>query len=307
VVTITHHTACLQVRNWLLKQVSADDRGTSMDRKRKRSTNQAETHSRSQPRPRLQDTHKISDLQKINQSPSIDRKPLAEVCKKYQLDLRLFLREIKRCSHLTPLPIAIDEYTPIDTWYSLRVHLHPNQFDPKAKMQRVRSKPAALDQAAKNDPVFYVTSEGTAVPTAKLHGKQKLYVFIVYRRVTDIDLNIYADCSIGQLRLIFRFSPTTLVPNPPLMAYLHSFSSIPRSGGRFTRLLTVNKNEGQSRHRIVPVSQLLRLCPLAPVIQGQAARDVDRDNILERCTQFYLNKYRNLDDYLFLSPDLMYK
>jgi hypothetical protein len=120
-----------------------------------------------------------------------------------------------------------------------------------------------------------------------------------------IDLNTYIDCAVGQLRLIFRFTPTTLIPNPPLMAYMHGFSKIPLLGGRYTRLLTVNKNEGPRQHRVIPVSQVLRLCPLAPVIRGKAARDVNRDNVLERYTQFYLNKYRTIDDYLFMSPDIL--
>jgi hypothetical protein len=130
-----------------------------------------EIDARSRPRPRLQDTHQLPDLQKFNLSPSTERKTLIEVCQKYNLDHQQFFHEVKQCSHLTSLPIIIDEYTQIDTWHSLRVHLHSDLLNSKAKMQRIRSKPPLGNEAAKHDPVFYITSEDTAAPTAKLHGK----------------------------------------------------------------------------------------------------------------------------------------
>jgi hypothetical protein len=64
----------------------------------------------------------------------------------------------------------------------------------------------------------------------------------------------------------------------------------------------MNKNQG---HRVVLLSQILRLCLLAPVIRRKAAHGVNRDTVLEWYMQFYLNKYQNLDDYLFMSPDIV--
>jgi hypothetical protein len=46
---------------------------------------------------------------------------------------------------------------------------------------------------------------------------------------------------------------------------------------------------------------IVRLCPLSPIIRGRAPRDVDCNNVLDRYSEFYLNKYRNMDDYIFMS------
>lgn len=85
------------------------------------------------------------------------------------------------------------------------------------------------------------------------------------------------------------------------MAYVHAFSRIPQSGDKTTGLLRVSKADGRWQHRVVMVSDIVWLCPLAPIIRGPAARDVNRDNVLERYSDFYLNKYRNIDDYIFMS------
>lgn len=116
-------------------------------------------------------------------------------------------------------------------------------------------------------------------------------------------MKFIADCSIGQAKLIFRLTPTILVPDPPLMVYIHAFSDVSRSACRTTGLLSVKKLAGQRRHRLILASEIVRLCPLAPIIRGRAARDVDCNNVLDRYSEFYLNKYRNIDDYMFLYSD----
>ena len=100
--------------------------------------------------------------------------------------------------------------------------------------------------------------------------------------------------------MIFRLSPTALVPNPPLMAYVQAFSQIPRSADKINGLLMVKKRDGRRMHRIVLASDIVRLSPLAPVICGSAPQDVDCDNVLDRYSDFCLNKYRNIDDFMFM-------
>jgi hypothetical protein len=70
-------------------------------------------------------------------------------------------------------------------------------------------------------------------------------------------------------------------------------------------MLEVSKAGGCWQHQMLPASQVVRLCPLAPVIRGHAARDVNHNNILEHYTDFYLNKYQNLDDYMFISENIL--
>ncbi|KAG9083593.1 hypothetical protein FRC07_013868 [Ceratobasidium sp. 392] len=149
-------------------------------------------------------------------------------------------------------------------------------------MQRIRSQPARHNYTAKRDPVFFISTEGKTAHTAKLH-----------------------DCSVGQVQLIFRLNPTLLVPNPPLLVYLRSFSKIPESSCRVTGLKTVKKFEGRKRHVLVPATDIVRLCPLAPVIDGRGPGDINRDEVYDRFSTFYLNKYRNIDDFIFMFSDCL--
>ncbi|KAG9118701.1 hypothetical protein FRC07_006659, partial [Ceratobasidium sp. 392] len=208
---VENPTGNQKVQNWLLAQASTEVEVKTNNRKRKRPADEDASLTRHQPRPRLQDTHGISDLQKITQGPSERRKSIEEVCKKYGLDLEQMLHGIKHSTYLTTLPTTIDQYTRIDTWYALCVHARPPKISSasKTKMQRIRSKPGA-----QNDPVLYVTSENTPASNAKLK-----------------------DCSIGQIRLIFRLTPTILIPKPPLMTYIRTFTKIPPSACRTSGLL----------------------------------------------------------------------
>lgn len=72
-----------------------------------------------------------------------------------------------------------------------------------------------------------------------------------------------------------------------------------------TGMLTVNKADGRKRYQMIAASDIVRLCPLSPVIHGRAPLDVNRDNVLEHFSNFYLNKYRNIDDYIFMSSDAL--
>lgn len=87
------------------------------------------------------------------------------------------------------------------------------------------------------------------------------------------------------------------------MLFVRAFNKIPSSAGKTTGLLTVKKLEGRRKHRILMAANIVRLCPLAPVIRGKAPRDVNCDNALERYDSFYLNKYRNIDDFMFMYSD----
>lgn len=84
------------------------------------------------------------------------------------------------------------------------------------------------------------------------------------------------------------------------MVYVRAFSKIPHSAGKATGLMSVKKLETRRQHRMVLGSNIVRICPLAPNIRGSAPRDVDCDNVLDRYDEFYLNKYRNIDDFMFM-------
>ncbi|KAG8707268.1 hypothetical protein FRC09_001927 [Ceratobasidium sp. 395] len=114
--------------------------------------------TRSLPRPRLQDSHALSDLQKINQQASLRRQSLRDISTTFGLEQQPFFRAIKRNSYLASLPLKINEYTLADTWDALRTYLYPHIPNPKTKMQRIRAKPIRGQSVAQCDPVFYAPS-----------------------------------------------------------------------------------------------------------------------------------------------------
>jgi hypothetical protein len=89
------------------------------------------------------------------------------------------------------------------------------------------------------------------------------------------------------------------------MVYVQSFGKIPQAACGKTGLLAVKKVGLHRQHKLMPASDVVRLCPLAPVIQGNAPRDVDRDGALDRFSTFYLNNYRNIDDFIFMFSDCL--
>lgn len=157
------------MHQWLVQ--SANVIVGSVSRKRKRRADADDGTSRSRPRQRLQDTHGISNLQKVNYRPSTCRKSIRDVCQLHNLDLAVFMSQLGRSPHLTSLPISVDEHTSIDIWHALRVRLHSAAHKSGTRMQRIRSKPANLDCAAKHDPVLFVNADGKTAQTAKLHGE----------------------------------------------------------------------------------------------------------------------------------------
>ncbi|KAG9077746.1 hypothetical protein FRC06_008733, partial [Ceratobasidium sp. 370] len=157
-----------KVRSWLKEQVGVEV--GSGNRNRKRWTDTGDPNQRSQPRPRLHlDTHGISDLQKVNQAPSIHRKPIHQVCELYDLDLGELMHQVNQSAHLTNLPVPVDEYTQINVWHTLRTRLPSVTRKSGMRMQRICSKPATRNHATKFDPVLSVNSEGKTPRAAKLH------------------------------------------------------------------------------------------------------------------------------------------
>ncbi|KAG9076939.1 hypothetical protein FRC06_009202 [Ceratobasidium sp. 370] len=96
------------------------------------------------------------------------RKSIQRICELHDLDLKEFMHRVNQSPHLNDLPTPVDEYTLIDVWYALRTRLHSVAHKSAMRMQRMRSKPAAGDRAAKHDPVFFINAEGKTAKTAGL-------------------------------------------------------------------------------------------------------------------------------------------
>jgi hypothetical protein len=110
------------------------------------------------------------------------------------------------------------------------------------------------------------------------------------------------DYSVGRVVLLFSLAPSTEVPQPRLMAYVQRFTAIPRSPSGTSGFYAVAKlrSQGAPRYEVITVSQIARLCPLAPVMEGQAHRDVASYDALDHYEKFYINKYRTPHDFAFL-------
>lgn len=152
-----------------------NESGSEENRKRKRRAESDDQNLRARPRPRLQDTHGISSLQKINYESKTCRQTIRRTCELYDLDLDQLMHEIGRSAYLMNLPIFVDEYTEIDTWEALRTHLESTAYRSGAKMQRIRAKPATCNRPAQNDPILYVHSVQETPRAPKLHGKHDKY------------------------------------------------------------------------------------------------------------------------------------
>lgn len=169
-----------------MRRVGDSDGSQEESRKRKRRVDSDDQNPRSRPRPRLQATHGVSDLQKVNRTPATTRKSIRQTCEIYGLELDQRMHEVGLNAYLMGLPVFVDEYTEIDTWHALRTHLRSTAYRSGAKMQRIRAKPAIHNSPAKNDPILYVDSEQGAIGTEKLHGTHVLRLPKVYRQTKPL-------------------------------------------------------------------------------------------------------------------------
>lgn len=57
---------------------------------------------------------------------------------------------------------------------------------------------------------------------------------------------------------------------------------------------------GRPHYQCIFLDQVLRPCPLAPIIRGPAARGVEAHDSLEHYTQSYIIKYQHPHDYAWI-------
>jgi len=85
------------------------------------------------------------------------------------------------------------------------------------------------------------------------------------------------------------------------MAYVHWFTPIPPSQSRNVRLYRIHKQMwagGQRAGGVVPISSILSLCPLCPVIDGPS---MPTDNPYTSFTSFYINAFASKRDFVRLN------
>lgn len=92
------------------------------------------------------------------------------------------------------------------------------------------------------------------------------------------------------------------MPDPPLMAYVQRFTTIPHVTSGVSGFYAVSKSQhrGSPRYEVVAASQIARPCPLSPIIKGRASRGVEGHESLDHYDSFYINKFRRPRDFSFI-------
>jgi hypothetical protein len=87
------------------------------------------------------------------------------------------------------------------------------------------------------------------------------------------------------------------------MTYILRLNNIPVRPEHNTGMYIVKKllrSSGEHRGEIIAARLIWRLCPLAPVIVGEADRAVTPTSTIGHYNAFYLNKYHNVDEHRML-------
>ncbi|CAE6462058.1 unnamed protein product [Rhizoctonia solani] len=137
-----------------------------------------------------------------------------------------------------------------------------------------------MSSLASSDSVMYLNCPGAPSDTTRVH-----------------------DCSVGQLTLLFRLSPSVFNPNPPLLAYVHRFTRIPQQPDAETGMYLVKKDRrtnGRLFGRVIEARQIVRVCPLAPVIREAANRQITPKTSFAFYEAFYINKYHSHEIFEYL-------
>ena len=104
---------------------------------------------------------------------------------------------------------------------------------------------------------------------------------------------------VGRVRLIFALPPhlQRLRADPMArechLAYIELFTPflpVPEPGSRLYRIARSFRNHAP-RSIVIPVPRIFRSCHLLPVCEGPVDRTWTSDNVLDRCTDFYLNTF----------------
>lgn len=197
------------------------------------------------------------------------------------------------------LPIDVNDAARIHIWTMLRVTVPGSTYYRHQETYRIYSQPPLGKQAARADPILYLptNSNRIRVPESEsLHGMAK------EASTRLIPLTITLDYLIGRVALLFSLAPSTLVPEPQLMAYVQRFTPVPRTTAGASGFYAVAKarNRGTPRYEVIAASQIARPCPLSPIIEGRANRAVTGHASLDHYDRFYINKYRTPRHFSFI-------
>ncbi|QRW07095.1 beige protein [Ceratobasidium sp. AG-Ba] len=229
---------------------------------------------------RAQQIYNLSKYQDVALRPH-ESMTITEAQDKYGLPTLL-----EDCNASNLLATPVNGETIVGVWTSIRLNEPPRRIFPKVEWTRANATPASDRDPAVADPVFYLR-DSNQVNNGQIR---------------------FQDCEAGRLRLIFGLMPPAVTPltaiSPPpirLFAYLHQFKSIATSMLENATKMIVLKKPARIRPCLVDISQVVRICPLAPHISGTAIPGVTHLTTLDAYASFYVNKYRCLSDFVFVN------
>ncbi|CUA74203.1 hypothetical protein RSOLAG22IIIB_11042 [Rhizoctonia solani] len=234
----------------------------------------------------------------ISKQPSFSSVNFADLLR--DVNLPDFLCNLARHPYFGTLPFSIDALTDFYFWDSFRVRIPTSQFAPEPRLARIYAISGLKEHRTvipkpgptpRSDAVFYLPCSDPDFN----HADAKLH---------DLDTNYQtlADYRVGRLVLIFSLALTTEVPIPRLMAYVERFTAISkkRSGVSGPHAVAKSTILGRTRYECVFLDQIIRPCPLAPIINGPAERGIEGHESLSYYNSFYINKYRHPRDFAWL-------
>ena len=106
---------------------------------------------------------------------------------------------------------------------------------------------------------------------------------------------------VGQVRVIFKLSGNIDGISPESLAYIEWFSkfTVPERDHRMFKL-SRSLEDGERIASIVPISTIRRSAHLFPRFGPAVPEGWSSDNVLEKCTMFYLNPFTDRHMYFIL-------
>ncbi|QRV99076.1 hypothetical protein RhiJN_27095 [Ceratobasidium sp. AG-Ba] len=193
-----------------------------------------------------------------------------------------FLQHLQQHPYFATLPIRLTPATLVNVWKLIYITTPTSPYCPTGRVCRIFSHSGLEEKNPRRwDSAFYIkTNSEITIRTPEL---ERIH---------------------GRIALLFALKPSAELPEPRLMAYVQRFSPIPKRATGVSGFYAVSRLQdqtGQGRYEVIAVSQIARPCPLSPQIKGSAIRGVEGQQSFDCYSQFYINKYRNPNDFLFIN------
>ena len=101
------------------------------------------------------------------------------------------------------------------------------------------------------------------------------------------------------MRVIFTVPTTIHRQYPDPLVYVEWFSEFSQSPEEHLRLWKVTRsaNAVERQTEVIKLGDIIQTCHLIPVFGKKKSNEWKRDNVLEKCEEFYLNSFLDIHSY----------